>query len=876
MIEKSALTPMMKQYNEIKSKHSDAILMFRLGDFYEMFLDDARIAAKELDLTLTSKPAGKNNRIPLAGIPYHAANGYIGRLIRKGYKVAICEQLEDPKKTKSLVKRDVIRIVTPGTVLDSGVMDNRDNNYIVSINSINDKDSARMKFGLAIADISTGEFLATDVGSIDDLENELARFQPKECLVSSETFESNNGFIKNLNIESSPVYTPIEPWRFDISTSTSALCEQFGLRTLEGFGITGSETFISAAGVIIYYLKKTQKTVLNHFHSITRYSIGEDMILDRATIRHLELVSNIREGGRAGTLLEILDKTSTSMGARLLKKRILEPLRNPDRISQRLEGVETFFNSSTIQKNLTELLKEVQDIERLTARISCKLATARDLNALSRSLKQIPGIKKILSDIKGGAIAILEKKLETLGDIIDLIDTSITDDPPPTLKEGNLIRPGKSTELDKMLENIRSSKEWIAKLQPKERERTGISSLKVGFNSVFGYYIELTKANLKQVPKDYIRKQTLANAERFITPELKEVESRVLGAQEKIYQLEFEIFCQVRDSISNESERLMIVAHILAEIDVSLGLARVAMEYQYKRPEIISEDAIEITEARHPVVERYLNGDPFIPNDLEMNSGSGLHIITGPNMAGKSTYIRQVALLILMAQIGSFVPAKKMRFKPVDRIFTRVGASDDIARGHSTFMVEMLETANILNNATSNSLIILDEIGRGTSTFDGLSIAWAIVEYIVKNFASSPFTLFATHYHELTSLAEKFSIVKNYNITIKEYRDKIIFLRKIAPGRADKSYGIQVARLAGMPDDVISRARDILTKLESGKNLTDSPPTKDTINQIPQMNLFETETHPVIKKLKELNIESLTPIEALNYLNELKKDIPIK
>src|SRR3989339_1212065 len=811
----SDLTPMLKQYLSIKDQHKDAILFFRLGDFYEMFFDDAKLAARELDLVLTGRGVDAN-RMPMCGIPYHAADNYIAKLIEKGYKVAICEQVEDPKTAKGVVKREVIRIITPGTVLESNLLSEKSNNYLLAITQ------EKGKYGLAYVDASTGEFRLTVVDTQIKLLDEINRISPAEVLVS-DLLENELQFQQ-----------PTSRFKdtYDLESAEEKLKEFFKLKSLDSFGLEDYQEAWGAAVAILEYLKETRKTSLDQIKQVKPYQTSEFMFIDAATRRNLELVQTIRDKSYKGSLLWVLDQTKTSMGARLLKQWILQPLLDSEKINQRLAAVEELAKEAILRAELAEVIGEIADIERAIARIASASANAKDLVALRESLKILPKLRKLLSNSKAALLRkiLKEPRLSVSGSlsfeeaIVNLLTKAITDDPPFALKDGGLIKDGFKPELDEVKKAAREGKSWIAQLENEERRRTGIKSLKVGFTKVFGYYIEVTQANLSQVPDNYIRKQTLVNCERFITPELKDKESFILNADERLKQMEYEVFCSVRSKVAEYTGELQELAHVLAEIDVLLSLSEIAVNNHYVRPKIFETLAcgqagsnIRIFDSRHPVIEKTLGEYNFVPNNVELDDdASRFLLITGPNMGGKSTYMRQVALTCLMAQIGSFVPAKSAELCLVDRIFTRIGAMDDIFSGQSTFMMEMTETANILHNATDKSLIILDEIGRGTATFDGMSIAAAVAEYIHTKIKAK--TLFATHYHEITQLADKYPGIKNLNVLVKEQNDQITFLHKIVEGPADKSYGIQVGKLAGLPKEVIERAKQVYDKLEMVEN----------------------------------------------------------
>lgn len=815
------LTPMMKQYRELKEQVPDALLFFRLGDFYEMFGDDALVASKELEITLTGRGQGEK-RSPMCGVPHHSVQPHISKLISRGFKVAICEQTEDPALAKGIVKRDVVKIITPGTILEESMLSEKSNNFLMALAFAGDKAS------LAFMDASTGEFRALDIDGGDRerlLMDEIERVAPAEVLVSGDAIE-NNGRLKAF-LEAKGV--PFTPYNmkdiFDVQLAREKLLRHFSLSSLEAFGFNGTELSLCAASAVIDYLKDTQKVPLHHINSIRKYRTDNFMYIDPATRHNLELVQTIRDRSFQGSLLWILDRTLTPMGARLLRSWILFPLREKKHIEERLDAVEELFGSQLLRRDMEDALKDIRDIERLTGKISSSSANARDLSALKESLAKLPGLKAMLSKCASARIKGLGD-LKDMSEVFSLIDSAIADDPPFTLKDGGLIKKGYSAELDELKDASLKGKEWISGLEEEERRRTGIKSLKVGYTKVFGYYIEVSSSNLKFVPQDYIRKQTLVNCERFITPDLKDKESMILNAQDRSVEMEYSIFCQVRDKAAEFSSDLQKVASCIAEADALLSLASVAASENYVKPTLTpgpspltgrgEQNALIIKDGRHPVAEKTLGQHLFVPNDTLMDESSRFLLITGPNMAGKSTYMRQVALIVLLAQIGSFVPASSAQVPVVDRIFTRVGAFDDLYAGQSTFMVEMLETANILNNATKDSLIVIDEIGRGTATFDGMSIAKAVAEHMHVKIGAR--TLFATHYHELTSLPDKFKGIKNVNVSVKDKGEDIIFLHKIVDGPADKSYGIHVAKLAGLPQSVVSRAKEVYDTLEMVEN----------------------------------------------------------
>lgn len=872
---------MMQQYSRIKSDYKDSILFFRMGDFYETFYDDAKLVARELDIALTSRNKGTDRKIPLAGIPYHALEPYLGKLIKKGYKVAICEQVEDPKVAKGIMKREVVRIVTPGTVLESGMLDEHSNNYLMGIFKV------EKVIGLAFVDVSTGEFLATQLEGLDwksKLQTEIIRFKPVECILPL-SLEKDDIVKLIKNIDKNILMTHNDDEHFHLERAYSALITHFKTLNLEGMGCESMPYAVSASGAVLHYLKETQKGDLGHIDGINTYSTADYMILDSTTLRNLEIMRNVRDGTPQGTLLEIIDLTATPMGSRLMKKWLSRPLLSVNAIMMRQNAVEELFQNTFFRQDLGDLLRNLRDMERLISRVVFGSANARDLIALKESLLIIPKITGIINDnhVKSLLLRRILGEMDELEEVTMLIEKAILDDPPLTVKEGGLIKKGFDENLDELREIATGGKSWVSKLEMQERQRTGIKSLRVRYNKIFGYYIEVTKANLSQVPDDYIRKQTLVNSERFVTPDLKEKESMILSAQEKMNALEYELFSSIREKVALHSNEIRKTAKALSELDCLLALANVAVSNNYVRPEIDEGDEIVIAEGRHPVIEKVLHFG-FIPNDIHMDgTGNRLMILTGPNMAGKSTFMRQVALIAILAQVGSFVSAKSARIGLVDRVYTRVGAFDDLSRGQSTFMMEMTELANILNTATPRSLIILDEIGRGTSTYDGLSIAWAVAEYIHNKNKIGAKTLFATHYHNLTELADIYEGIVNYNIAIKENADGIIFLRKVVPGGTNKSYGIEVAKLAGLPHEVIARANEVLKSIEeenivrvsdetSGNKKDDLLPSK---KKLTQLVLFEPNPtpNPVLEDLKNLNLDEMTPLDALNKLNEMKRKV---
>ena len=803
----NTFTPMMQKYLETKEQYKDCILFYRLGDFYEMFFDDAITVSRELEITLTGKSCGQEERAPMCGVPYHAVDGYLTRLVAKGYKVAICDQVEDPKQAKGLVKREVTRIVTPGTILDAQAIDETKNNYIMCIVYIADR------YGVSVADITTGDYFVTELPDGGKLKDEIYRFMPSE-IICNEAFYMSGLDLEDLKERFHMAVYSLESWYFDDTACREKLMEHFKVSSLAGLGLSDYDCGVLSAGALLQYLLETQKNDLSHMTRITPYTTGKYMMLDSSTRRNLELCETLREKQKRGSLLWVLDKTKTAMGARMLRKFIEQPLIEKQEILRRLDAVEELKQSAISREEIREYLSPVYDLERLITRITYGTANPRDLTAFAGSLSMLPPIRYLLEEMESSLLKDIYAELDPLEDLCTLVQNAIADEPPLAMKEGGIIRDGYNEEVDTLRRAKSEGKDWLAKLEQDEREKTGIKTLRIKYNKVFGYYLEVTNSYKELVPDYYTRKQTLANAERYITPELKELEDTILGAEDKLYALEYELYCTIRDTIAAEVKRIQTTAKAIASLDVFSSLALVAERNNYVRPKINESGKIDIKDGRHPVVEQMIPNGTFICNDTLLDDKKQrVSIITGPNMAGKSTYMRQAALIVLMAQIGSFVPVSGADIGLVDRIFTRVGASDDLASGQSTFMVEMTEVANILRNATSKSLLILDEIGRGTSTFDGLSIAWAVVEYISDSKLLGAKTLFATHYHELTELEGKIDNVNNYCIAVKEKGDDIVFLRKIVKGGADKSYGIQVAKLAGVPDLVIDRAKEIVEEL---------------------------------------------------------------
>jgi len=861
-------TPLMRQYNGIKERYPNALLLFRLGDFYELFFEDAIVASKELQITLTSRNKEKGVAVPMCGVPYHAAEGYISKLIRRGYRVAICDQVEDPRKAKKLVKREVTQVVTPGTVTGSQVLEPRDHNYLAAVAESNGA------IGLAFADLSTGDFRVTEIageGRQERLIEELIRMRPRELLLAPTASV-------HFSPESDPPITEtrLEEWVFGGEYGERLLKDHFGVVSLAGYGMEGHSLAAGAAGAIFHYIRDTQRGSLFHFDTLRFYQENDSLVLDSATLRNLELIEPLTGGPRHATLLAALDRCVTSLGARKLKSWLLRPSTDAAEIEARLEAVEELSANTIAREEVRRVLNGIQDLERILGRVSLESANARDLLALKASIEHLPLVRTYLENFNARRYGELHERMDELTDVHDLIDRAIHPEPPALLTEGNLIRPGYHAELESLREISRNSKQLIAGIETRERERTGINSLKVRFNSVFGYYIEVTRANLHLVPADYQRKQTLVNAERFSTPELKELEAKILDAEERSQTLERELFVEIRRAVGAEARRIRQTAQALAELDVLACFAHLAAERNYRRPEFSDNGEMVIFQGRHPVIEHIMTGEEaghFIPNDLYLNPTSDiLIIVTGPNMGGKSTYLRQTALIALMMQMGSFVPAERAKLPIFDRIFTRIGASDNLARGRSTFMVEMTETATILNTATPRSLVLLDEIGRGTATFDGLAIAWAVVEHLLMNTRAR--TLFATHYHELTELEDLLPGVRNYHVSVKESGSNVIFLRKVEPGSADKSYGIEVARLAGLPANVVERAREVLKRHEqsehtvSGKLAERKQEPKDV-----QLMIFTPLNSEVVQAIEQVDLDNLKPLEALNLLAELKKQI---
>jgi DNA mismatch repair protein MutS len=861
------LTPMMRQYHAVKQETPDALLLFRLGDFYELFFDDAVTASRELEITLTARNKERDNPVPMCGVPYHAADGYIARLLRKGYKVAICDQMEAPQKGVKLVKREVTRVITPGTITDTNVLAPGENNFLLALTDSDEQ------LGCAFLDISTGELRVAQFTGPDRwsrLHLDVEHFSPREVLFPERMKEVIG------RLDSGIAKTPLDDWLFDSDYASRALREQFGTATLDGFGLGGKPAAVGASGAMIHYVRQTQKTTLEHITSLNYSESADYLILDAATIRNLELFESI-SGDAKDTLIGVINRTRTGMGARLQRGWLVRPSIDPNEIAARLDAVEELTGSPLLLDQTRASFEGMFDLERLLSKLTVGTGSPRELTALRASISRLPAIAEVLARLKTRRFAELLQRFDLLQDLGELLNKSISDEPPFALADGGVIRDGYHAELDELRSLSKNSKTYLASVEARERERTGIGSLKVRFNKVFGYYIEISKANLHLVPKDYDRKQTLVGAERFVTPELKEYEEKILTAEEKILEIEKNVFQQVRNHIAEEARRVRQTAAAIAEFDVLAGLAATAQRFGYSRPQVSNNDEFTISKGRHPVIEALAEehrADRFVPNDLFMNDSTDqILIVTGPNMGGKSTFLRQNALLVVLAQMGSFVPARLMRFPIVDRIFTRIGASDNLARGRSTFMVEMTETAIILNSATPKSLIILDEIGRGTATFDGLSIAWAVIEHIQSHIHAK--TIFATHYHELTELADLLPGIKNYHVAVKEAQNRIVFLRTVEGGAADRSYGIEVAKLAGIPGQVTQRAREILKKHEENEhqlsdNLTFRARRKPKI-VVNQLSLFTALEEELRNSLRQINVDGMTPLEALRLLAELKK-----
>ena len=882
-IDPSALTPMMQQYMETKKEYSDCILFYRLGDFYEMFFDDALVASKELEITLTGKSCGLEERAPMCGVPFHAVDVYLTKLVNRGYKVAICEQVEDPKLAKGIVKREVIRVVTPGTNLNIQSLEETRNNYLMCIVYTTNK------IGISIADATTGDYYLTEVDDTKKLNDEIMKYTPSE-IICNEPFYVSGFDIEELRNRLHIPINALDAHMFDDEGCKRLLLRHFHVNTLIGLGIEDFPVGMIAAGALLSYLYDTQKTELTHFTHLYPYLTSKYMLLDSSTRRNLELTETLREKQKRGSLLWVLDKCRTAMGARLLRSRIEQPLIEKGEMEARLDAIADLNGSSVSRDELREYLNTIYDLERLLCKVTYKTANPRDFIAFRNSLAYLPAIKEVLKEFTAAELMSIENDCDALTDIFSLIDAAIVEDPPISIREGGMIRDGFDQDIDMLRKAKTEGKQWLAALEEEERQRTGIKNLKVKYNKVFGYYFEVTNSYLGLVPDDFIRKQTLTTGERFTTQKLKELEDTILNAEDKLTTLEYDLFCQIRDAIARELDRIQKTAKAIARLDVYASLSYVAEQNHYVRPKLNEKGIIDIKDGRHPVVEKMIPNNLFVANDTYLDNGNHcISIITGPNMAGKSTYMRQTALIVLMAQIGCFVPAKSANIGVVDRIFTRVGASDDLASGQATFMVEMNEVANILRNATSNSLLILDEIGRGTSTFDGLSIAWAVIEHISNRKLLGAKTLFATHYHELTELEGKMHNVNNYCIAVKESGDDIVFLRKIVKGGADRSYGIQVAKLAGVPDIIIDRAKEIAEQLgdnditekvqmisadeKSGGKTKKTSTHMDEVD-LAQMSLFDTVTDAdVVKELMEIEVNSMSPLDALNTLYRLQNKL---
>ena len=871
---------MMVHYCQTKCAYKDSILFYRLGDFYEMFFEDAKTVSRELELTLTGKDCGLSERAPMCGIPYHAAETYINRLIDKGYKVAICEQVEDPKTAKGIVKREVTRVVTPGTNLNMQELDEGKNNYLMAIVCVGDH------FGVSTADITTGDCYVTEIDEERKLWDEINKFLPAE-IICNDAFLVSGVDVDDLRNRLHISVFALESWYFGDDLCKQTLLEHFKISSLEGLGLADYDSGVIAAGSLFRYLLDTQKNIMEHMNKIIPYTTDRYMVIDSSSRRNLELVETLREKQKRGSLLWVLDKTKTAMGARMLRSFVEQPLIDADAINERLDAVTELNMQAMLREEIREYLNPVYDLERLVSRISYRSANPRDLLAFKMSLEMIPHIKNLLANFTSPLLVRINEQMDGLEDLYTLLEASITEDPPLAVKEGGIIREGYNEQVDTYRNSKTQGKSWLAQLEAEEKEKTGIRNLKIKYNKVFGYYLEVTNSFKDLVPEYYTRKQTLTNAERYITPKLKELEDMILGAEDKLFALEYDLFCQVREELAAQIPRIQETAKAIAQLDVYASLSVVAQRNNYVRPTVNTKGVIDIKNGRHPVVEKMINNDMFIANDTYLDNGSKrVSVITGPNMAGKSTYMRQTALIVLMAQIGSFVPAEKAKIGVVDRIFTRVGASDDLASGQSTFMVEMTEVANILRNATAKSLLILDEIGRGTSTFDGLSIAWAVIEHISNTKLLGAKTLFATHYHELTELEGKIPGVNNYCIAVKERGDDIVFLRKIVKGGADKSYGIQVAKLAGVPDSVLDRAKELVDELvhtditstfkDLAENSRKTKPKAVHYDEVDleQISLFDTvQDQDIIEELKNLDITMLTPMDAMNTLYRLQNKL---
>lgn len=860
----SDLTPMMKQYYDIKNQHPDSIVFFRMGDFYEMFGEDAKIAASELDIVLTTRDKGKEDPIPMAGVPYHSVDSYLQRLIKKGYTVAIAEQIEDPSEANGLVDRDVVRVVTPGTVIEEGLLDGANNNFLMCI-------AGKEKFGVSVVDISTGDFYVTEAKDEEDLLSEIIRYEPKECIIPPQRIKDED-FVNKLKQEREMMIHEYKEEAFRLPLAKEKLLNNFNAKTLESLGLKDKNLAIRTSGAVIEYLEDTQKRTVDYIQRMRYYSSEEYMTLDATTLKNLEIFQNIREKGKEGTLLEVLDKTVTAMGSRKLRNWLQQPLLDVDKIERRLDGIEELSKEIFLRDDIRELLDGMLDIERLISRVLYGNANARDLLSIKSVLDNLEPLLKMVEDIESEVLLDIKKNIDPLSDARLMIERSIVDDPPVTVKEGGIIKEGYNERLDELKKMTRDGKEWISSLENKEKKRTGINKLKVGYNKVHGYYIEVPKRKTEKVPENYMRKQTLKNSERYYTEEIKKKEEEIISAEEKMEALEYEIFKEIREKVGEQSDRFQRTAEAISRLDVISNLAEISVRNNYNRPEVSIDDRIEIKESRHPVVEKAV--ESFVANDAHLDNRKNRYlIITGPNMAGKSTYMRQIAQITLMAQMGCFVPAEKAHIGVVDRIFTRVGSLDALTKGQSTFMVEMVELANILHNASEKSLILLDEIGSGTSTFDGLSIAWAVTEYISKEIQAK--TLFATHYHEITELEKSLDGVKNIHIAVKESEGEITFLRKVREGHTDESYGVHVASLAGVPEPVVERANNILIQIEEDHTIKmkDEPGPKFTQMVFDVEGETSKESHPALEKIKNLDLENMTPMEAMNALWKLRKEV---
>ncbi len=859
------LTPMMEQYYDIKHQHKDSIVFFRMGDFYEMFGEDAKTAASELDIALTSRDKDKDDPIPMAGVPFHSVESYLQRLIKKGYTVAIAEQVQDPSETTGLVDREVVRVVTPGTVIDENILEGSGNNFLMCV-------TGKEEYGVAVVDISTGDFYVTQVEEEGDMLSEVIRYEPKECILPPGRAKDEE-FTEKLEQEQEMMIHSHRTDSFRYPTAKERLLEHFNTDSLEPFGLKGKKGAVKATGAALDYLEETQKRTMDHVQRLRYYSSDDYMTLDATTLKNLEIFKNLREGGKKGTLLNVLDDTVTAMGKRRLRNWLQQPLLKVDRIEERLEAVDELTEDLFLRDDIRETMDGIPDMERLMSRVVYGNANARDLLSIKQVLEKLPELKELLNDTESNLLRSLREDLDILSDSRKKIEEAIVDDPPTTIKEGGIIKEGYAQRLDELKERTREGKEWINSLEDEEREKTDIEKLKVGYNKVHGYYLEVPKSQTDKVPERYARKQTLKNSERYYIEELKEKEEEILSAEEKMEALEYEIFKELRESISERSKRFQGTAETIAALDVLTNLAEIAVRNDYNRPEVAEDGRVEVKEGRHPVVERTIE-EKFVPNDAMMDNRNNRYlIITGPNMSGKSTYMRQIALITLMAQVGSFVPAESAHVGVVDRIFTRVGALDALTKGQSTFMVEMVELANILHNASENSLILLDEIGSGTSTFDGLSIAWAVTEYIDREIEAK--TLFATHYHEITELADSLEGVKNMHVSVKESEGDITFLRKVREGSTDESYGVHVASLAGVPEPVVKRASDVLNQIEEDHTIEMEKRDGPRFTQVvfdPEGETTE-ESHPVVEELKDMDVENMTPMEAMNALWKMKKQM---